>query len=109
MGSADTSDFMLLQGMCTIAHNDYIKAMKSPIKMPVPFLMPLADSVGLPEAHVAFLESFQELENAPQGRLHLTRAWQQVTGKSTATCETLAQAGLLLNWLFNASLLFVIS
>lgn len=61
--------------------------------MPVPYLMPLADSVGLPEAHVEFLESFQELENAPQGRLHLTRAWQQVTGMPNASCMALWRAG----------------
>ncbi|KAK9842880.1 hypothetical protein WJX74_003838 [Apatococcus lobatus] len=71
------------QGICTIPSKDFFKSIKNAMKMPIPFLMPLADSVGLPEAHVEFLESFQELENAPAGRLHLTRAWQKVTGGAT--------------------------
>ena len=64
-----------------MTHKDFFKSMKNPMKLPIPFLMPLADSVGLPEAHVAFLECFQDLENAPKGRLHLSRAWKKATGE----------------------------
>ena len=54
--------------------------------MPVPFLMPLAESMGLPEAQVAFLKSFQKLENAPKGQTGLSHAWQKVTGKFLPPC-----------------------
>ncbi len=55
--------------------------------------MPLAESVGFPEGHVAFLEGFQALENAPEGRTGLSQAWQQVTGTSPSTPCNRAQLG----------------
>ena len=67
------------------------------MKMPVPFLLPVAESVGLPEAHVAFLESFQMLENAPEGQTGLSQAWSKVTGASLEAGFCWVQARFLVH------------
>ncbi|KAK9866652.1 hypothetical protein WJX84_004627 [Apatococcus fuscideae] len=69
-------------GLCSNKDTSLFTGERS-IRMPIPFLMPLAESVGLPEARVEFLECFQLLENAPQGILGLSNAWQEVTGGET--------------------------
>ena len=66
----------LLQGHC----RKYMAYLK-PVTLPVTFLLPLAGSAGVPEAHAGFLEVFQTMEDPPKGVTALSQAWQKVTGE----------------------------